>query len=310
MQSNSERQGYESAGVKYEHLLESLQGLGSLLVAFSGGVDSTFLVAAAREALGSKVLAVTAVSPVHPRRESEKARQLAGSMGVTHITLPSGEMDVPAFLLNGPDRCYHCKKDLFRRLFQEAHSRGIPFVAHGANRDDQGDYRPGSVAAREAGALAPLSETGFSKPEIRFLSRKMGLGTWNKPAMACLATRIPYGSPVTREKLAMVEEAEDFLRERGFDAVRVRHHDTVARIEVPPSDVGTMVSDTHRKPVLERLQRVGFEHIALDLEGYVSGKMNRELPDTPHLSPINPTPCPSPLRERDVGSERNQGKIL
>ncbi|MBW1859629.1 MAG: ATP-dependent sacrificial sulfur transferase LarE, partial [Deltaproteobacteria bacterium] len=194
-----------------------------------------------------------------------------------HIIFRSNEMDLPAFLANGPDRCYHCKKLLFQKLLEIAQERGMGRVAHAANMDDLGDYRPGLEAAREMGIMAPLVDSGLTKEEIRFLARKMGLTQWDKPAMACLATRIPYGSPVTDQKLKMIEDAEQFLIDRGFRQCRVRHHGSVARIELDDSGLASIMEADLRKEVVQRLRQIGFLHVVLDLEGYESGRMNRAL---------------------------------
>lgn len=265
------------ARAKMATLLDDLAGLDSLLVAFSGGVDSAFLLASAQEALGDKVTAVTAASPIHPRHEQEEARRFTEKRGIAHIIFESGEMEIPEFLANHPDRCYHCKKALCGEFLRLAGERGINRVAHGANRDDLGDYRPGFRAAEDAGILAPLIDAGLFKDEIRFLAREMGLSQWNRPSMACLASRFPYGNPITEKGLKMVEEAEEFLSSQGFSGIRVRHHGDTARIETGISDLGKMVEARTRKAVVVRLSEIGFTHIAMDLEGHVTGKMNRGI---------------------------------
>jgi uncharacterized protein len=266
-----------SARFKKERLIDCLGKLDSLLVAFSGGIDSAFLLAAAREALGGKVVAATAVSPIHPRGEQDKAVRFARDRGITHILFQTNEIEIPEFIANGIDRCYHCKAALSGKLLQMARERGTAHVAHGANVDDLEDYRPGLRAAQEAGIMAPLIDAHLSKEEIRFLAKEMGLSEWNKPAMACLASRFPYGCPITEKGLGMVESAEEFFLDEGFSGVRVRHHGPVARIEVDASQINRMISEERRKAIVERLRKIGFEHIALDLEGYVSGKMNRGI---------------------------------
>ena len=265
------------ARYKNEHLIHGLGNLGSLLVAFSGGVDSALLLAAAREALGDNVLAATAVSPIHPRREQDEAVRFARDRGIDHILFKTDEMEVPEFIANGIDRCYHCKKGLCGKLLRMAGERGIAHVAHGANLDDLDDYRPGLRAAEEAGILAPLMDARLTKEEIRFLAKEMGLSEWNKPARACLASRFPYGCLITEKGLELVESAEEFLLDQGVVSVRVRHHGTVARIEVDPSEIDKIIHQDARKAITERLRRIGFDHVALDLEGYVSGKLNREI---------------------------------
>ncbi len=275
------RQGYMMdkpiAKCKKERLLNGLGKLNSLMVAFSGGVDSAFLLAAAREALGEKVTAATAVSPIHPRREQDEAVRFARDRGIEHFLFKTNEMEIPEFIANGIDRCYHCKEALSGRLLQIAREKAMDHVAHGANVDDLEDYRPGLRAAREAGIIAPLIDARLCKEEIRFLAKEMGLSEWDKPAMACLASRFPYGCPITEKGLGMVEAAEAFLSAEGFRGVRVRHHGPVARVEVDSSEINKIVSQDTRKAIVERLRRIGFDHIALDLEGHVSGKMNREI---------------------------------
>jgi len=262
---------------KRERLARQLREFGSLLVAFSGGVDSAFLLVVAHETLEKGAVAATAVSGIYPRREEEQAKVFARERGIEHVTFRSNEMDLPPFVANGPDRCYHCRKSFYEKLLEIAGERNIANVAHAANADDLQDYRPGLEAAREMGIMAPLVDIGLHKEEIRFLAKQMGLPQWDKPAMACLATRIPYGSPVTEEKLKMIEDAEQFLLDRGFRQCRVRHHGPVARIEVDDSDLELITGAGLRKEVVQRLREIGFLHVALDLEGYGSGRMNRAL---------------------------------
>ena len=267
----------EKARSKKDDLIHYIENLGSLVVAYSGGVDSTFLLAVAHQVLGEKVLAATATSATYPSQEKEEAVQFATKQGINHVVFESDETCLPAFSENSPDRCYHCKKLLSQELLQIAKERGISNIALAANIDDLGDYRPGITAAEEMGMIEPLMEVKLTKEEIRFLSKEMALPTWDKPAMACLASRIPYGEPVTDEKLKMVEEAESFLAGNGFWQFRVRHHGDVARIEVDISDLKKMMDITLREKIVERFKEIGFLHIALDLEGYVTGSMNRVL---------------------------------
>ena len=262
---------------KKELLLHELSRLDSLLVAFSGGVDSSFLLASAQQALGDRVVAVTATSSIHPRREQDEASKFTRERTINHIIFESDETKIPEFLSNGPDRCYHCKKELSKEFLRVAKEKAINHVAHGANADDLEDYRPGFRAAEEAGIIAPLIGAGLCKDEIRFLAKEMGLSEWDKPAMACLASRFPYGTVITEKGLKMVEEAEEFLLNEGFRGLRVRHHGSVARIEINTSELKKIVSDETRKAIVEKLRSIGFEHIALDLEGYISGKMNRSI---------------------------------
>ena len=262
---------------KKKRLVSSLRKFDSLLVAFSGGVDSAFLLTVAQEALGKKVAAATAVSPIHPRREQDDAVSFAGDRKIAHFLFKTNEMEIPEFVANHMDRCYHCKKALCKRLLQIAGEKSIGHVAHGANVDDLEDYRPGQRAAREAGIIAPLIDAELSKEEIRFLAKEMGLSEWDKPAMACLATRFPYGCPITEKGLGMVEAAEAFLSAQGFRGVRVRHHGPVARVEAASSEIHRIVREETRNAIVKRLREIGFDHVALDLEGYISGKMNRGI---------------------------------
>ena len=255
-------------------LLDQLKPLPSLAVAFSGGVDSTLLLSVAVEALGERVLAVTAMSPIHAQREIRDAVALAGRLGCRHLLLRGTEMEKPEFLSNPNERCYICKQGLLRQIKSEAALRGIDHLAHGANRDDRGDYRPGARAAAELGVLAPLATAGMTKKMIRQLARERGLPNWDRPAMACLATRIPHNTPITTALLARIEKAEDCLQQLGFHASRVRCHGDIARIECRGADIARLSAPAIRSQVIRRFKSIGFKFVTLDLEGYRQGSMN------------------------------------
>jgi uncharacterized protein len=262
---------------KKKRLISILTMYDSLVVAFSGGVDSTFLLATAKEALEDRVTAVTADSRIHSRREIQEALDTAKRLGVRHVMLPLAEMTAPEFVANPPERCYHCKQLVFGEIMRIAAQMGAQRVAHGVNLDDLDDYRPGLKAAAEMGVAAPLVEAGLTKADIRALSRQMGLPTWNKPSMACLASRIPYGRPITAQALKMVEASEELLFDMGFSGCRVRHHGEVARIETAVRDLSKALRPELRPRIIEGLKTIGFKHVAVDLEGYVSGSLNRAI---------------------------------
>lgn len=259
---------------KYEQLRRWLRDAGGLVVGFSGGVDSTLVLRAAKDVLGDKVLAVTVSSPIHPRFELEEARSLARLIGTAHRVVEFDPLADERIRHNPKDRCYHCKRSVFAALQEVAREEGLPVVADGSNVDDEGDYRPGMKALSELGVRSPLREVGLDKEEIRELSRELGLPTWDKPALACLATRVPYGEELTPGRLRRVEAAEDFLRAAGLRQVRVRDHGTIARIETTADEFEALMAADVRERVVGELQRLGYQYVALDLGGYRTGSMN------------------------------------
>jgi uncharacterized protein len=265
---------------KYENLISILKSYGNIAVAFSGGVDSTFLLYAARQALGDRVLAITASSGLFPKREMKESLEFCEELGVKHVVLEVDELGVPGFAENPKDRCYICKKDLFTKLIKTASDNGIQNLAEGSNTDDMGDYRPGLRAIKELGVMSPLREAQLSKDDVRKLSKEFGLKTWDKPSFACLASRFVYGEHITKDKLKMVEEAEELLRSRGFKQFRVRIHGDssfLARIELLGEDLSKVMSDELREEINRKLKEIGFVYVTLDLGGYRMGSMNVEV---------------------------------
>lgn len=262
---------------KYNKLKEYIKEKEAVAVAFSGGVDSTFLLYAALETLGEKALAITAVIHSVPESELKESQEFCEQLGIRQICLRHNELEIPGFAENPVNRCYICKKALFSQIIKTANENGITAILEGSNLDDNGDYRPGLMAISELKVLSPLREVGFTKKEIRELSGYFNLSTWNKPSAACLSSRIPYGDVITEEKLKRIEKSEQYLHELGFIGCRVRLHSDVARIELPPAMMEKMFDSDIRNLVYEKLVDYGFKYVALDLKGYRTGSLNETI---------------------------------
>ncbi|MFH1825687.1 MAG: ATP-dependent sacrificial sulfur transferase LarE [bacterium] len=259
---------------KIDDLRSCLKQMGSILIAFSGGVDSTFLLKVAHDVLGEKVLAVIGESPTFPQEEVEFSKNMSSELGVRSLVIKTCEFQDPNFVANNKDRCYYCKSELFSKLKEIAKEKNIPHVLDGSNFDDKSDYRPGSKASAELGVRSPLQELGFTKEDIRKYSKELGLVTWDKPSYACLSSRIPYGTKITQEILDKVGAGERFLKSLGFRQLRVRHHDTIVRIEIERSEMERL-NDGMMERISKKFEQLGYLYVTLDLKGYRTGSMNQ-----------------------------------
>jgi len=262
---------------KYERLVDLIRGIDRVVVAFSGGVDSTFLARAARDAVGDRAVLATADSETYPESELEETRRLAAHLGMRHVVIRTHELQNPDYAKNPPNRCYFCKEELFNRLEPLAALEGGAQLIYGANMDDLGDHRPGMQAAKAKGVRAPMIEAELWKEEIRALSRELDLPTWDKPSFACLSSRFQYGEQITAEKLRQIDAAEAFVKSLGFRQFRVRHHDRLARIELPPDEIARLLEEGRREALVARFRELGYLYVTVDLQGFRSGSANELL---------------------------------
>ena len=268
---------------KLKRLEAILSDMQSVLVAYSGGTDSTFLLKVASNVLGGRAIAVTASSATYTPQELEEARKNTELIGAKHIIVHTNELDDPDFASNPPDRCYYCKKELFTKLFELAQQHSLNYVIDGSTCDDEKDFRPGTRAAVEFRVRSPLKDAGFTKEEIRMLSKDMNLPTWDKPPLPCLSTRFPYGTQITKEKVVRVGRAEELLAGFGIRQLRVRDHDNIARIEVPRKDMPMFLDEEISKQIIENFKALGYTYVTLDIQGYRMGSMNEPLKETKQI---------------------------
>jgi uncharacterized protein len=284
--------GKEDLEAKHNRLEEILRRMGSALVAYSGGVDSALVLKVAHDVLRERAVAGTSISPTFPASQLEEAKRFAASLGIRHLFVDSDELRIPGYSRNDPDRCYLCKNDLYARLAKLAEEEGLDRLADGTNRDDLSDYRPGLKAARERGVRSPLVEAGLGKDDVRAISKLLRLPTWDKPASACLSSRFPHGTQITRERLSQVEEAEEALRGLGFRQFRVRYHQEIARIELNPEEIPLILKPEVRQNLTEKIRACGFRYVTLDLEGYRRGSLHKDITDVETASSLTLFPDP------------------
>ena len=269
---------------KFKQLKDNLKKMQSVAIAYSGGVDSTFLVNVAHDVLGKNAIAITATSSTYPKRELEQAKKLAKQIGIRHIIINSEETEIDEFSKNPINRCYYCKKELFTKIKQIVNKENINYILDGSNIDDTYDYRPGTKALKRLGIISPLKDVGLTKQEIKELSQSMDLETWDKPAFACLASRFPYGIEITKDRLKQVERAETLLQSLGIKQFRVRYHNEIARIEVSKNDFQLILK--HSDNIVKEFKELGFKYITLDIEGYRTGSMNEVLNNEKNITGI------------------------